>query len=223
MGKTPQALKMQQIKESAADAWERQSLEDFVEDLYDRMIELLSVNQPKPIDLNLFAGEIDQIKEIYPDIEEVASESKGGRYRIKPEMLKGKFRFFIDAGTTVQKDALEENQSLTAIIQLIVQNPQVRQELQAKGKDIDIGELIKRWVITTGVKDSDKIVVDFKPETQPMAANQMMFSENPSMTSPEAAGAMNPPMPTQDSTQVMPNLKDPIIAQAAQALLGGRR
>ncbi len=217
MGKTPQALKMQQIKESAADAWERQSLEDFVEELYDRMIELLSVNQPKPIDLNLFGGEIEQISEIYPDIEEVAEVKGQGKYRIKPEMIKGKFRFFIDAGTTVQKDSLEENQSLTAIIQLIIQNPQIRQDLQAKGKDIDMAELIKRWVITTGVKDSDKIMVDFQPESQ-NPQGQMMNPQDQMMGQDPMSQ-----IPTQDSTQVIPNLKDPAIQQAAQALLGGRQ
>ena len=223
MGKTPQALKMQQIKESAADAWERQSLEDFVEELYDRMIELLSVNQPKPIDLNLFGGEIEQISEIYPDIEEVAEVKGQGKYRIKPEMIKGKFRFFIDAGTTVQKDSLEENQSLTAIIQLITQNPQIRQELQAKGKDIDMAELIKRWVITTGVKDSDKIMVDFQPEPQ-MDQNMAQNMPNPMPeTSPQPQEQTNGQIPTQDSSQVMPNLQDPAIQQAAMALLGGRR
>ena len=42
-------------------------------------------------------------------------------------------------------------------------------------------------------------------------------------TSPQPQEQTNGQIPTQDSSQVMPNLQDPAIQQAAMALLGGRR
>ena len=241
-GKTPQALKMQQMKESAADSWERQTMEDFVEELYDRMVEMISQNQAKPIDINLFSGEIEQIKQIYPDIEEIYSQNGEGKYRIKPEMLKGKFRFFIDAGTTLQKDAQEENQALTNIITLFGTpfGSTLLQMMQTKGKDIDFSELVKRYIITSGTKDSDKIVVDFKQEVgldgqpaQPGIPGQAV-TEQPPMpqgqpgqgmpVQPSQEQAMMPGVPQQgvNSAQIMQSIKDPELQQIAQSLMGGR-
>jgi len=193
MGKTPQALKMQAIRESAADSWERQSLEEALEQLYDRMIDLMANKQDKPIDLNLFKGEIDKIKELYPDVVEVYESGKFGKITIKPEAIKGKYKFFIDSGSTVAKDTALENQALSGILSLLIKTPAMIQAFREKGKDIDLAELIKRWIITSGIQNADEIVVDFKPEMQPGAAGGQ-------------------PQQPVDLSQI----QDPLIRQAAQ-------
>lgn len=233
MGKTPQALQMQQQKESAADSWERQSMEEFVEELYDSFIDMLAENQPKPIDLDLMAGEIEQIAQMYPDVKEMYDESNG-RLTLKPGALKGKYKFFIDSGTTVQKDSVNENRNLTSIIQLVMSNPTIRQEMQAKGKDIDLAELIKRFVITSGTKDADKIIVDYKPPMQPqlgmedpmaqLDGQQMPMNPQEQMTSPQPPQQTIPQQPIQqpqgqgNSQQLMSQISDPQILAAAQSL-----
>ena len=233
MGKTPQALKMQQVKESAADTWERQTVEDFVEELYDRMVDMISQNQSKPIDINLFSGEIDKIKEIYPDIEEIYSTGGEGKYRIKPDMLKGKFRFFIESGTTQQKDQQEENQALTNVISLFGTpfGSALLQFMQKKGKDIDFAELVKRYIVTSGTQDSDKIVVDFKQEVAPgQPEGQSIQPEGmpPGMPgqppTPEGLPVQGPPqgMPQQQEPNLQ-GINDPQIMAAAQAIMGGKK
>jgi hypothetical protein len=57
-----------------------------------------------------------------------------------------------------------------------------------------------------------------------MAQNMAQNMPNPMpKTSPQPQEQTNGQIPTQDSSQVMPNLQDPAIQQAAMALLGGRR
>jgi len=242
MGKTPQALQMQQQRESAADSWERQSMEEFVEELYDSFVDMLAENQPKPIDLDLMAGEIEQIVKLYPDVKEMYDENNG-RLTLKPGALKGKYRFFIDSGTTVQKDSVNENRNLTSIIQLVMSSPNIRQEMQSKGKDIDMAELIKRFVITSGTKDADKIIIDYKPPVMPQGQPQVGANGDPMaqlaqgmgqqipmnpqeqmMASPQPPQQMIPQQPTQqpqgqgNSQQLMSQISDPQILAAAQSL-----
>lgn len=226
MGKTPQAIQMQAQRESAADSWERQSMEEFIEELYDSFVDMIADNQPKPIDIDLMAGEIDQIAQLYPDVKEMYDQ-ENGRLTLKPGVLKGKYKFFIDSGTTVQKDTLDENRNLTSIIQLILSNPAIRQEMQAKGKDVDLSELIKRFVMTTGIKDADKIIVDFKPETPPEAPLGAPNSpELASMTSPQPPGQTIPQAPVSEvpinnqgnPDDLLSQITDPQVLAAAQSL-----
>lgn len=206
MGKTPQALKMQAIRESAADSWERQALEEALEQLYDRMIDIMATKQEKPIDLQLFAGEIEKIQAIYPDIAEIYESGRFGKITIKPEAIKGKYKFFIDSGSTVAKDTALENQALTGVLTILVKTPVFLQAMREKGKDIDLAELVKRWIITSGIQNADEIIKDFKPE-QTMAQQQ-----------PAVAGEGGQPVqqPTIDLSQI----QDPMIRQAAEQLFG---
>lgn len=234
MGKTPKALQMQAQKESAADSWERQMMEDFVEELYDSFIDMIAENQPKLIELDLMSGEIEQIAKIYPDVKEMYDE-ENGRLKIKPGALKGKYKFFIDSGTTVQKDSIEENKNLVSIIQLILSNPNIRIEMQKKGKDIDMAELINRFVLTSGTKDSDKIIVDYVPEqVMPEQMGQPGQPEQPMQPGMEQMQqgmpqGMSPPvqpmqqMQPQGQGDVMSQIQDPEILAVAQRLFGGQR
>jgi len=203
MGKTPQALKMQAIKESAADAWERQALEDALAQLYDRMIDLMAKKQEKPIDLNLFKGEIEKIKDVYPDIVEMYDSGEFGKITIKPEAIKGEFKFFIDSGSTVARDTALENQSLSGILSILVKTPALIEAMRQKGKDIDLGELVKRWIVTSGIQDADKIIVDFVERQQPGVAGE----------------AQQPQPPQIDLSQI----QDPMIRQAAAQIFGQRQ
>jgi hypothetical protein len=87
---------------------------------------------------------------------------ESGKVKINPKMIKNSnFKFYIEPGTSMAKDTAMENQSLSGILTLVTKSPQIIQEMQAKGKMIDIAELIKRWVATSGVQDWEKIIVDF--------------------------------------------------------------
>jgi len=204
MGKTPQALKMQAIKESAADSWERQSLEQALEDLYDRFVDLLAVKQEKPIDLRLFRGSIEETAKFAPDVMEIV----GPDYKVKPGALRGRYKFFIDTSSTVVKDMAIEHQAITNILAMFMKAPQLVQVMRAKGKDIDFAELINRMIITSGLQGADRIITDYKPEGVEGA--------------PATGGPQTPPpqsqQPPQPQPRQMPQFKDEMVRQVAEQL-----
>jgi len=103
---------------------------------------------------------------------------------------------------------------------MLLQAPQLRQELQAKGKDIDMGELIKRWIMTSGISGTDKIITDYVP-TQPA----------PGMDPMGMGGQVDPatgqPMPPQAGMEGQQppaggmEIQDPEIRAVADQLFGG--
>jgi hypothetical protein len=47
---------------------------------------------------------------------------------------------------------------------LVLKNPMIIQALEMKGQTVDIGEMFKRYLITSGTQDWDKIIIQ-KTET----------------------------------------------------------
>lgn len=195
MGKTPQALKMQQIINQEATNFNRKMLEESIEKIFDNMINLVASKQKKPIDITLFEEEIKQIQKSYEDVKDMVDldefDSGSGRITIKPfNDDKAQYRFFIDAGTTLKKDELAENETLTGMIELLLKIPGAAEQIAQSGEVrfgnnvFDFGEALKKWIVTSGVEDSEKIVrteepQDIDPTTgqpiqgQPTQGNQM--------------------------------------------------
>lgn len=195
MGKTPEALKQTAMRESSRDSWDRKMMEQAVEELYDRFVDLITKKQEKPIEFAMFGKEIQKIQQLYPDVVEMFGEDSG-KVKINPKLIKNSnFKFYIEPGTSMAKDTAMENQALSGILTLIMKAPQIVQEMQSKGKMIDIAELIKRWVATSGVQDWEKIIVDFQPQ---------------------GGNVMGQPQPNLDLSV----FQDPQIQQLAQEMFG---
>ena len=160
-GKTPQALRQLQQRENSRDNWDRFMQEKAMEKVLDIFVDLMSKRQEKPLKMHLFDEDLHAIHDVRPDVVDMFESGEAGEVTIKPEELKEtNFKFFIDAGTTMKKDEKVENETLTSILTLFLQSPTLLQEMRQKGKDIDFAELFKRWIITSGVQDWDKIFID---------------------------------------------------------------
>lgn len=169
-GKTPQALKMQQAYTAIATNFDRKMLEGAIEKIYDKFINLLMRKQVAPIKIDLFSEEIKQIESIAEDVKELVEVEKfesgeGARVILKPLKEKGaKYKFFIDAGSTSKKDQIIENQTLTSVIELLLKIPGAADQIAQSGKValgekvFDFGEALKRWLISAGLDDWEKIV-----------------------------------------------------------------
>ncbi len=165
LGKTPEALRMLSVRESARDNWDRFMMERALEEVLDRFVDLLTKRQEKPIKVYLAKEELEAIAKIHPDVVEMFESGKYGQLVVKPSETKNlNCRFFIDAGSTFKKDEVVENQNLTSILSLVMKLPGAIEQISQTGKVklgnlvIDFGELFKRWMITSGTKDWDKIV-----------------------------------------------------------------
>lgn len=164
-GKTPQALKMQAMTEGMKTQFDRRMLEIATEDIFDKMIDLIAKRQEEPIELYLHDEDLKRVEAVAPDVVEMFETGNMGRLVVKPQDIANcEYRYEIDAGSTVKKDEIIENQTLSELIGLITKIPgSMEQVMQFGGfkvgnSFIDFGELLKRWIISSGIQDWDKIV-----------------------------------------------------------------
>ena len=234
LGKTPAAVKFLQAREGARDNWDRFQMEKSVEKVMNQFVDLMVTKQEKPINMNLFEGEIEKLKAEFPEesegIMDVFESGKFAKLKVSGKDIAGKYRFDIDSGTTLQKDEASEHESLTEILTMLTKVPGVVDQIgsgtvQIGTKKIDAGELLKRWIITSGTEDWEKIVQDLTPEdevnngvdadiVQPTADQVQAQPQQPPI--PQQA----PPQPQQPASQ-QTQFQDPEIAALAQQILGG--
>ena len=158
-GKTPQALKLQAARESAADAWDRAMMEDFLGTMYERMINLAPLT-PKPFTFHIFDEEIQGIRDSgLKDVMDVFDTEKEAKVTLTKEaMRQASFKFIIDAGTTMQQDQESEHAVYDELLNKFASTPQLIPAIEADGYKVHLGELARQYVITGGAKDPEKII-----------------------------------------------------------------
>lgn len=177
MGKTPKALELQGAREGARDSWDRFMMEQSISDVYNRFISLISsYGSPDgvkaPIDISLFGKEVTEFQSQYPNENILEMFDGTGHATASPESLEGNYRYVVDAGSTVKRDEEAEHEAVRDLIMLAVRVPGGLEQIAETGsinfgdKQFDFGEAMKRFVITAGVMDSDKIIRDSMPQEQ---------------------------------------------------------
>jgi hypothetical protein len=167
-GKTPAALALQGQRESSRDNWDRFQMEKFIEGLYEEMINLLATNKEEwSAEVALFETEVQQIKsQGLEDVAEIYESGKAGRLSLTSKGKKGiggvKYKYLVDASSTMQKDQATEHQALSDLLTVIIKAPQILQVAQQQGKSVDVGELFKRYIISSGISDWEKIITEVK-------------------------------------------------------------
>lgn len=223
-GKTPQALKMQSFSQGMQTQFDRRMLEIATEKIFDRMIDLVSKRQEKPMKLYLGKADLKAVEEIAPDVVEMFEVGDMGKVTIKPTHISNvDYRYEIDAGSTVKKDEILENQTLTEILGFVMKIPGAMQAATQGGtvplgdKQINLGELIKRWVISSGITDWDKIIVDNEQ------GENVLNMENPQVAQ-AVSGALAPQNgqmpPAGVQAPQAPAFTDPAIAKVFQEIQG---
>lgn len=198
LGRTPQALKMLNQRESSRDNWDRFQMEKTVESIMGKFVNLVSKKQEKPITLRLFAEEIEEIANVYPDVVEMYEGDDRGEVSVKAGEFKGTmFDYQMVSGSTVVADKEKEVQNMNTIMAMFMQSPQLLDEMRRNGKDVNFAELVTRLVTASGVQDWEKIITDYAPEEDPMLQQQMMMQQ-----------------------QQAQQYQDPEIQAAAQQILG---
>lgn len=165
LGKTPQAIKMVAMRESARDEWDRTMMEQTLRQVYKKWITMIVKKMERGVVTRVFGPEAKEIAKEYPDMMEFFDKKqKYGSIRIKRKDIEAKYDFEIETGSIMRPDLEAEQQNIGAVLALILKNPAILEAARDKGKDIDIGELLKRWVIAGGIKDWDRIVIEKTPE-----------------------------------------------------------
>lgn len=178
-GKTPQALKMIASRESTRDSWDRFMMEESLEALMKKMVNLTANGIEKDVELRLFAPEIGEIARIAPDVVEMVDGDERGKVKISKQLFKDtKFDYQITKGSTYKADQEKEQENLTSIMNFTLQNYQILQpEFQKKGKTIDLAELYQRSLVVSGTQDWEKIIRDLNPQEMELMQQQQMQAQ----------------------------------------------
>jgi hypothetical protein len=231
-GKTPQALKMQAMNQGAQTQFDRRMLEISTEKIFDRMIDLVAKKQNKQMNLYLQEADLKAVADVAPDVVEMFEVGQMGSVTIKPsEISNCEYRYTIDHGSTVKKDEIMENQTLTEILGLVMKIPGAMESLANGGliplgdKNLNLGELLKQWIITSGTTNADKIITDNEQAQAGVADPNMpqdpnMVDPAMNMEDPQAMEAMNGAFASSFQQAPEMEFEDPRIAEAFNELKG---
>lgn len=159
-GKTPQALEMQQARESARDNADRYYQERFVQDTMKKFCNLISKKMPSTLPVRIMQEDLKELAIMYPEVTEFYDEKKGTVNFSKERIGNAVYDYKIVPGSTYATDQNQQQKNLSTLLTILQQNPNLRMELQQKGKDINIVELIEQIVAKMGLPQGNKIIVD---------------------------------------------------------------
>jgi len=203
-GKTPEALKMQASRENTRDNADRFYMEQFVKKMVNRMVNLMSKNNDSSVAVRMFQDEIEELVDEYPEMEEMYDE-KTGKLNIESKSFGNSlYDYEIISGSMylVAQEAQQKN--INGLVGMIMGNEFLLQQALQTGyvtigtTKINLGELMKRSIVNSGIQDWSKIVEEEKPEETADRliedANQQFISAVEQM---QNGGAQQPPMPPQ--------------------------
>lgn len=203
-GKTPQAIEQQQDRESARDNWDRFQLEKTIEDLLEGMINLLAENQEKPINFHVFDSDVEQITQQFSDDKDDAPDfmkvmGKSAKLTIAKSLIKGNYKFIVDASSTMRDDEEGQVEGLGQVISLYLEgNPQViDQLLQNDQYQFNFGAAFKSYIYNLKINDPDSIITKMSDQ-----------------------GSQLPMQPAQIDPNQLAQIQDPDIQAVAQHLFG---
>lgn len=169
LGKTPQALKMQQMRENTRDNADRFFMEQYVKKVYKKFVNLISRKQSSAITIRLFDKEIQELARNFPEIKEMYDEKTGKLTIDKKRTGSTLYDWEIVSGSTFTLDQKAQLDNIQEYIALYLksQGPQgnlLKQSLAEEGYDFRFGELFKKGISNSGIQDWDKILVEKTPQ-----------------------------------------------------------
>lgn len=183
-GKTPQAIQMNQQRESTRDNQDRFYLEQSVEELINRMLDLIPVMGTETIPIDLWSDEAQLIATSgYPDIMEMLDISQSGqsaRLNIKPGALKGiSYRFHLDASSTAKADKNAQLQSLITFTELLARSSNQLTQLNTMGKTVDWDVLFTTIGQLSDIPNMEQIIRKMTQEEQQAWQSQNSDQHDP--------------------------------------------
>lgn len=232
LGKTPQAVRLQAVRESARDEWDRFMMEDTLNEVYLRFILLYAYKQETKVTMRLFKREIEDIEKNAPDVMALVKKYKSGergtievdKSNLAEDGNPVEWDYEMEVGSTTRPNIESDQENITAILKAVLENPDINKYLAAQGKQVDIGELFRQWIMAGGRKDVDKIIVPLEQQAKQLKPN--VVPNNQEQIIPEDMPPVETPPVNPEATPAAAgpggNIQDPEIKNLIATVLGGR-
>ncbi len=191
-GKTPQALQQLQQRQNSRDTWDMFMHEQATQELFEGMLNLLTVKMEKPITISLFEEDIRQLGEQFKDEKDLKTfdGGKGGAMVVSKKQIQSShpYTYLIDPNSSMSENAQEQFVALKEVWDLVNANPYLPYQLMTQGYTYDRAQHLKSLFVAAGVSDWDKILQEQSqnqksPEDQAkeqqMQQQMMMFQHKP--------------------------------------------
>jgi len=176
LGKTPEAVRYVQDRETSRDEWDRFMMEDTIQQEYERWIYLITHKLDADVEMRLFGEEARRIAERYPDIKQLfgkqitQSKSKESmKVKVGSKDLGGpneNYDWVTETGSTMKARLDDQGEAVTDVLKSVIENGETFETaLNKKNKSLDVAELFQRWLEARRVPGIDRIIVDL--QTQP--------------------------------------------------------
>jgi len=225
-GRTPQALKMQAMRENTRDNADRFYMESYLKQVMKKFCNLLAKKQSSAITLRMFAPEIEELARSYPEILENYDETSG-KLSVKKGSGSELYDYEIVPGSTYAVDQQQQQQGLVSLLELFQksQTPQgnvLVQQLQQDGYKFNFGELLKRMVSNSGIQAWDKILIEMTKEEQAdktLNAHAQQFQQAMMQMGQQSQVPPQPGIPGgQPGQEQMPNGLPPLGMEPSQQM-----
>lgn len=214
--KTDAGVNMQQERTNAHDNFLRSRVNEAVEKLAKNLINIHMANMHGTEVMKLVDEEAEKLMKaglIDEDPETGAPSTQ--EIEVVWENMRGKFEFEVDADSSIAKSDEEQHAKIMEAITLFAERPELAQMLQMTGWKVDLGELVKRDLMTLGIKDWEKVLTQVTPEDMQAQMGQEMAGQ------PPVGGEQLPPedMPLEEAPMQAPvDEADPDVAVMQQEL-----
>jgi hypothetical protein len=204
-GRTPQALKMQSMRENTRDNADRYYMEAYLKQIMKKFCNLLGKKQSAAVTVRMFQDEIDVIAKSYPEVQDSYDPNKG-KLSIKKSGSE-LYDYEIVTGSTYAVDQQQQQQNMGNLLTLFqqAQTPQgntLVNQLEQDGYKFNFGELLKRIISNSGIQDWDAILTEMTPEEQGQAIlDQHAQQFTQALQQMNGAPGQTPPMPSDMSGQ----------------------
>jgi hypothetical protein len=231
IGKTPQAINYMAMQQAARDSIDQRMLEETLTEIGKRWVALLTDPEKgkltEEVAVRLYGDEIRDIAEQHPDVLELFNEQgTEGQVTINSERVQGKYDLEVEAGSTLKPDEGKDEEMWTSVIKAAME-PSVMQSMQMSGKQFDMAELMKRWLVAKKIRDVDRVIIDAQQQPgMPGETGQMPVDpQQEAQMQQEQAMMQQAEMERQQKREQMmqqaQNIQDPDIADMVGQVLGG--
>lgn len=163
-GKTPDALKKLDQRESSRDNFDRQMYEAACKELFEGMLEELGTRNELPIIFDIFEKDIAELeanKEHGADILGENYDAQYAKIEVQPEDLHASYKFNIDIGSSAENDDKEEFERIQSVKDM-VESPfgqKAIEQFEANGETFDYKELFQQYLAAANIKNQEKMIV----------------------------------------------------------------
>lgn len=174
LGKTPQALKMQEVRESSKDAFDRFYVDLYLSQVYKKFVNMEAKRQKGKVDISMVAKEAEKLMFKYPEMGEMYDADKGVVSIPRNKTGSITYDFEIVPGSSYATDKKTQQDNLLFLFELLMKYGQTLLPIieQKEGTEIRFTKILQA-IAGENIEKIDEFIVPADRNTEKDMQNAM--------------------------------------------------